>query len=219
MIIHIRNLEDAIIMLPFIILTMWLIIWLVIQVMIIKKEKIDFFKKILNNRIFNVVVVIGWMIIVLLLIPFSPQRLLTGEFTQILDIIGQILVILGIINFVWLFVQKRGIGAEEMGKLLTKGAYGISRHPIYLSHMLIYFGLVFERGAFEALLLSPILIGIYILTAKIEEKFSIGKIFKEEYELYRKEVPMFMKWWLFLIICGIFIVFLLFSFNSGFMQI
>jgi len=206
-------------MLPFLILAIWFIVWLVIQIMIIKKEKNNFFKKIINNRIFNVAIVIGWIIVVLLLIPFSPQGLITGGFTQILDIIGQILVILGIINFIWLFMQKRGIGAEEMGKLLTKGAYGISRHPIYLSHMLIYFGLVFERGAFEALIISPILVIIYILTARIEEKFSIGKIFTEEYEIYRKKVPMFMKWWLFLIICGAFIIFLVFSLNFGFLQI
>ena len=206
-------------MFPIIILAIWIIVWLVIQIMIIKKEKIDICKKILTNRIFNVAIVIGWMIVVLLLIPLSPQRLITGEFTQVLDNIGQILVILGIINFVWLFMQKRGIGAEEMGRLLTKGAYGISRHPIYLSHMLIYFGLVFERGAFEALIISPILIIIYILTAKIEEKFSIGKIFKEEYETYRKKVPMFMKWWLFLILCGIFIAFLLYSFTFGLLRI
>ena len=206
-------------MLPFMILAIWFFVWLVIQIMIIKKEKVDFFKKMLINRIFNVVIVIAWIIVVLLLIPFSPQRLITGEFTQILDLVGQILVILGIINFVWLFMQKRGIGAQEMGKLLTKGAYGISRHPIYLSHMLIYFGLVFERGAFEALVISPILIIIYILTARSEEKFSIGKIFKLEYEIYRKKVPMFMKWWLFLIICGMFIAFLLISFNLGLLQI
>ena len=206
-------------MLPIIILTVWFFVWLVIQIMIIKKENNNFFKKILTNRIFNVVIVIAWIIVVIILIPFSPQRLITGEFTQILDLIGQILVILGIINFVWLFIQKRGIGAEEMDRLLTKGAYGISRHPIYLSHMLIYFGLVFERGAFEALTISPIVVIIYILTARIEEKYSIGKVFKGEYEIYRKKVPMFMKWWLFLIICGIFIIFLLVSFNFGFLQI
>ena len=148
MIIQIRNQIDALLMLPILILAIWFVVWLVIQIMIIKKEKNDLFKKILNNRIFNVVIVIAWIIVVILLIPFSPQIIITGEFTQILDIFGQILVILGIINFIWLFVQKRGIGAQEMGRLLTKGAYGISRHPIYLSHMLIYFGLVFERGAF-----------------------------------------------------------------------
>ncbi len=219
MIIQIRNQIDALLMLPILILAIWFVVWLVIQIMIIKKEKNDLFKKILNNRIFNVVIVIAWIIVVILLIPFSPQIIITGEFTQILDIFGQILVILGIINFIWLFVQKRGIGAQEMGRLLTKGAYGISRHPIYLSHMLIYFGLVFERGAFEALIISPLVIVIYVLTAKNEEKFSIGKIFKDEYDVYKKRVPMFMKWWLFLIICVSFLTFVLISFNFGLLQI
>jgi len=208
MIIHIRDLIDASIMFPFIFLMLWLIVWLIIQIMIVKKEKIQFFKKILDNTIFNVIVVIGWVVFVFLLIPFSHQRLITGQFTLILDLFGQILIVLGIITFIWLFIQKRGIGAQEMGKLLTKGAYGISRHPIYLGHMFVFFGLVFERGAFDALILSPIIIFIYIITAKIEEKFSIGNIFKEEYEIYRKKVPMFMKWWLFLIILIIFIIFL-----------
>jgi len=206
-------------MLPILIFVIWAIVWLVIQIMIVKKEKNETFKKILDNRIFNILIVVAWIVVVLILIPFCSQIIISGDFTQTLDIIGQILVILGIINFVWLFVQKRGIGAQEMGKLLTKGAYGISRHPIYLSHMLIYFGLVFERGAFEALIISPLVIVNYILTAKIEEKFSIGKIFKNEYEIYKKRVPMFMKWWIFLIICVSFLAFLIFSFNSGLLQI
>ena len=206
-------------MLPILIFVIWAIVLLVIQIMIVKKEKNETFKKILDNRIFNILIVVAWIVVVLILIPFCSQIIISGDFTQTLDIIGQILVILGIINFVWLFVQKRGIGAQEMGKLLTKGAYGISRHPIYLSHMLIYFGLVFERGAFEALIISPLVIVNYILTAKIEEKFSIGKIFKNEYEIYKKRVPMFMKWWIFLIICVSFLAFLIFSFNSGLLQI
>ena len=73
-----------------------------------------------------------------------------------------------------------------MGKLLTKGAYGISRHPIYLSHMLIYFGLVFERGVLEALILSPIVIIIYILKAKIEERFSIGRLSRKNMKFIEK---------------------------------
>ena len=104
MIIYIRDLIDAIIMYPIIFLILWSIIWLIIQIMIIKKEKIQFFKKILDNTFFNVLVVIGWIVFVFLLIPFSPQRLITGEFTQLLDLIGQILIILGIINFIWLFI-------------------------------------------------------------------------------------------------------------------
>ena len=166
-----------------VILAIWYFIWFIIQLMIIKKDKIQIFEKVLDNTVFNVVIVIAWAVFILIFIPFSPQRLLFGESILLLGIIGQILVILGIINLVWLFIQKRGIGAQEMNRLLTRGAYSISRHPIYLSHMLIYFGLVFERGAFDALIISPIVIILYIMTAKIEEKYSIGKIFKEEYKI------------------------------------
>jgi len=202
-----------------VILAIWYFIWFIIQLMIIKKDKIQIFEKVLDNTVFNVVIVIAWAVFILIFIPFSPQRLLFGESILLLGIIGQILVILGIINLVWLFIQKRGIGAQEMNRLLTRGAYSISRHPIYLSHMLIYFGLVFERGAFDALIISPIVIILYIMTAKIEEKYSIGKIFKEEYKIYRKRVPMFIKWWLFLIILVIFVIFLLTSFNLGFLKV
>ena len=45
MIIRIRDQKDAIIMLPVIILTIWFFVWLVIQIMMIKKEKNNFFKK------------------------------------------------------------------------------------------------------------------------------------------------------------------------------
>ncbi|TFG24137.1 MAG: DUF1295 domain-containing protein, partial [Promethearchaeota archaeon] len=201
------------IMFPLIILTIWFFIWLLIQFIIVEKEKIALFKKILDNSVFNIVVVISWVVIIIILIPFSSQILISGDLVFILDLLGQILVILGILNFIWLFFQKRGVGAQEMGKLLTKGAYGVSRHPIYLSHMLIYCGLVFERGAFEALIIFPLIIIIYIITAKIEEKFSIGKTYKDEYDIYRKQVPMFMKWWLFLIFCSLFITFLVISVN------
>lgn len=204
---------------PIIFLLIWLIFWSIVQIMVIKKEKNELFKRTLDNSIFNFVVVTLWIIFVMFLIPFAPQTKLVGESMLILNVIGQILIILGILNFIWLFVKKRGLGAQEMDKLLTTGAYGLSRHPIYLSHMLIFFGLVFEVGAFDALILSPIIILIYSVTARIEEIYSIGKIFKEEYDEYREKVPMFLKWWLFLIFCLIFMSYLFYSFYFGFLQI
>lgn len=198
-----------------IVLLIWIFIWFIIQIMIIKKDRVPIFKKILDNTVFNLIVVISWVIIIIIVIPFLPQSLLIGDFTFILDIIGQILMILGILNFVWIFLQKRRIGAQEMNKLLTKGAYGISRHPIYLSQILFFFGHVFERGALDALILSPLIILLYSLTAKVEEKYSIGKIFDEEYEEYKKTVPMFMKWYITISVGICFIAFLIFSLHFG----
>ena len=200
-------------------LTIFLIFWSFTLTMVIKKDKIQALKKIHDSKIANIIFVVVWAIFILILIPLSPQAIFYGESMVFINIIGQILIILGILNFIWLFIQKRGIGAQEMDKLLTTGAYRFCRHPIYLSHMLIYFGLIFERGALNALLLSPIIIMIYMITAKVEEKYSIGKVFKEEYEGYKKRTPMILKWWIFLIIFVIFIGFFFISLNLKLLEI
>ena len=204
---------------PFIFLMIFLGFWCFTLTMVIKKDKIQILKKIHDNKITNTLFVVVWVIFIMILIPFSPQRLLIGESMNYINIAGQILIILGVLNFIWLFMQKRGIGAQEMDILLTTGAYGFCRHPIYLSHILIFFGLVFERGSFDTLLLSPIIIIFYIVTAKIEEKYSIGKIFKEEYEDYQKKTTMFLKWWIGLILTTTFIIFLVILFNTKLLQI
>ncbi|MFO7795457.1 MAG: methyltransferase family protein [Promethearchaeati archaeon] len=187
--------------------------------MVIKKENIKYFKKILDNSLFNLLTVIGWIIFIFFLIPFSPQAKLVGEGMLILNFVGQILIISGFLIFIWLFIKKRGLGAQEMDKLLTKGAYGFSRHPIYLGHMLIFYGLIFEIGALDSLILSPIIILIYIATAKIEEIYSIGKTFKEQYSDYQKKVPIFLKWWIILILCIIFISYFTISISYEFLII
>jgi len=204
---------------PITFLFVWLAIWSFVQIMVINKEKIEYFKKILDNSLFNLLIVIGWIIFIFFLIPFSPQAKLIGEGMFILNLIGQILIISGVLIFIWLFIKKRGLGAQEMDKLLTKGAYGFSRHPIYLGHMLIFYGLIFEIGAFDTLLLSPIIVILYLITAKIEEIYSIGKIFKDQYYDYRKKVPMFLKWWIILILCIIFISYFTISISYEFLII
>ncbi|MHA1671865.1 MAG: methyltransferase family protein [Promethearchaeota archaeon] len=204
---------------PIFFLFIWLMIWLIIQTIVIRKDHNPKFKRFLDNSFINLSIVLCMIIFIMFLIPFSPQSKIVGDGMIILNYTGQILIILSILNFLWIFFKKRRIGAQEMNKLLTNGAYGISRHPIYVSHMLIFFGLVFEIGAFDALLLSPIIIIMYILTAKIEEIYSIGKIFKESYDDYRNRVPMFIKWWIIMILLLTFMTFLVIALYSGFLYI
>jgi len=85
--------------------------------------------------------------------------------------------------------------------------------------MLIFFGLVFEIGAFDTMLLAPIIIVMYMVTAKIEEIYSIGKIFKEEYDTYRNRVPMFIKWWIIMTLGIVFIGLLVLSLYTGFLNV
>ena len=178
-------------------------------IMTIKRDQVQIFQKLIENTAYNVILVATWVICVIVLMPLSPQTKIIGENMMYLNIAGLILFILGCALGIWLFTQKRGIGGQEMDKLLTTGAYGVCRHPIYLCHMFCYYGLVFQTGAFDALILSPFLIVLYIVEAKIEEKYSIGKTFKEEYDEYRKKVPMYLKWWMFLILLAAFLSFFL----------
>ncbi|MBD3353007.1 MAG: DUF1295 domain-containing protein [Candidatus Lokiarchaeota archaeon] len=194
-------------------------IWLFCIMIVIKKEQVNLFDRLFNSTIFNTIIVICWVLFAVILIPFAPQTKIIGDGMLILNILGLSLFILGILVFIWLFRQKRGIGSQEMDKLLTTGAYGLCRHPIYLGHLLMYFGLAFQAGALDALILSPIIISMYVIQAKIEEKYSIGKKFEGEYEEYRKNVPMYMKSWIFAIIVVVFLIFFLVSINSEYLEI
>lgn len=211
--------EVKFVLFPVTFLLIWLIIWSIIQTLVIKKDHNLKFKRFLDKSFINLLIVLCMILFIMFLIPFSPQSIIAGDGTIILNFTGQLLIILGVLNFLWIFLNKRKIGAQEMNKLLINGAYGISRHPIYVSHMLIFFGLVFEIGAFDALLLSPIVVIMYTMTAKIEESYSIGKKFKESYDIYRKKVPMYFKWWIIMILILVFIAFLIISLYSGFLRI
>jgi len=204
---------------PLLFLIIPFVLMVLSAVMFIKRDQVQLFKKVIESTAYNVFVVATWNLCVIVLMPFSPQRRIIGENMLYLNIAGLIMFILGIALAIWLFAQKRGIGAQEMDKLLTTGAYGVCRNPIYLSQLLCFFGLVFQSGAFDALLLSPILFVLYIVEAKIEEKYSIGKTFKEEYDEYRKRVPMYLKWWIFVILSAAFLSFFLMSLGFGLLVI
>jgi len=101
---------------PGILLLIWLIIWSIIQIIVIKKDHNPKFKRILDNSFFNLLIVFGIIIFIMFLIPFSPQSKLAGEGMIILNYTGQILIVLGILNFLWIFLKKRRVGAQEMNK-------------------------------------------------------------------------------------------------------
>jgi protein-S-isoprenylcysteine O-methyltransferase Ste14 len=203
---------------PIILLTILGIIVCFISIIVIKEDTNERMKKIHDSTSINTIIVVTWVILVLL-IPISPQTMFSGDLMLILIPIGICLIVVGIINLIWLFKEKRGIGAQEMQKLLTTGAYGIARHPIYLSHQLLYFGIIFLRGSYDALVLSPIVIILYIIVAKTEENYSIGKTFKDDYTTYQREVPMFLNYKIFLLLSAIFVSCFLISLSSGLLQI
>ncbi len=75
--------------------------------------------------------------------------------------------------------------------LITTGTYGIVRHPLYSSLMLMFYGACLIYPNYLAFLANTfIFIPFMYYRAKQEEKL-LSKTFKE-YEIYKKKVGMFL---------------------------
>jgi protein-S-isoprenylcysteine O-methyltransferase Ste14 len=106
---------------------------------------------------------------------------------MIVMIISTLMLLLGGYLIITGWQQVHG----SKGKLVTKGVYGIVRHPQYL-------GLIVATGAFIVqwptiitVLMWPILTYAYYRQAKTEEK-ELEKRFGTEYNAYKEKVPMFI---------------------------
>lgn len=90
-------------------------------------------------------------------------------------------------------LEFSGIKREKKKVLLTEGAYGIVRHPLYTS------GILLLIAQMEMTMLDMIAVllttGYFLAGAFIEEKRLLF-VFGEEYRKYQKQVPMFIpvKW-------------------------
>ncbi len=78
---------------------------------------------------------------------------------------------------------------REKPSIIRKGVFNIIRHPIYLSEILLYLGLLLISISLAALFVF--IIGIIFLhyISRTEEKLLLA-YFGEEYKKYMQEVPM-----------------------------
>jgi len=152
----------------------------------------------------------GWGIFIFLIgIWISPQQQFYIPFLQhiavyytplpwlYIPIIHFLIGIAFVIPGAWLGIKgvsDIGLEASETHrpeKIITTGLYSRMRHPQYTGAMLSHIGMTFLFSAFYSFLVTPLVIIVnYILCWK-EEKELIRE-FGEEYESYRKSVPMFI---------------------------
>jgi protein-S-isoprenylcysteine O-methyltransferase Ste14 len=87
----------------------------------------------------------------------------------------------------------RGVFGEVREKpvLVRKGIYGVIRHPIYLSEMLAYLGLLFFSTSLAAVGVWIISIAFFHYISRYEEKVLLAQ-FGDEYRQYMKDVPMYI---------------------------
>jgi len=123
----------------------------------------------------------------LLLSPLLPQlRLQTAH--GITASLGTILVLAGIALIGGAFA-KIGVVPSIRAKsnLLTTGAYGLVRHPIYSGTLLAFLGISLMLQALVSILYWPIAVFLYLLMASMEERRLVIE-YGEEYIAYKSRV-------------------------------
>lgn len=84
---------------------------------------------------------------------------------------------------------------KEEHKLVTSGAYGFVRHPVYLGVLLIWLGLAIGFQSPVVLVVTALyVVPAYLVYIRSEEKMMLSE-FGEQYETYRHRVGMILPWW------------------------
>ncbi|MBN1352869.1 isoprenylcysteine carboxylmethyltransferase family protein [candidate division KSB1 bacterium] len=94
------------------------------------------------------------------------------------------------------YLAKTGLsivfGEErEQPGVIRKSVFGVVRHPVYLSEILLYLGLLMLSMSLLAGVVWIVAIGFLHYISRYEERLLL-KRFGEEYETYMREVPMWL---------------------------
>ena len=94
------------------------------------------------------------------------------------------------------YLARRGLsivfGEErEEPAVITKGVFGVVRHPIYLAEILLYLGFLILSTSLAAGAVWVVAIGFLNYISRHEEHL-LHERFGEEYEQYMRQVPMWI---------------------------
>jgi protein-S-isoprenylcysteine O-methyltransferase Ste14 len=115
---------------------------------------------------------------------------------EVIRIIGVIFCCLGTVGYIictfnfWQSVRI-GVDYENAGKLTTTGIYAISRNPMYMSFLLLFFGefLIFPN---IGLLASCIVAGASFHMQIIKEELFLKSHYGKDYENYCEKVRRYL---------------------------
>jgi len=114
----------------------------------------------------------------------------------VLTIAGAIFSLLGLAISFWAFYSYPNVGTghymDADHQIVTRGAYGFVRHPIYLGVFLIWFGLAFAYGSTLVLAVAALyVVPAYTVYVRSEEAMLAARV-GPEYLAYKRRVPGFV---------------------------
>lgn len=84
--------------------------------------------------------------------------------------------------------------AQQRKALAVTGAYSYIRHPQYIGFILVMLGFLVQWPTILTLVMFPVLVMMYVVLARHEEKDAIAE-FGDEYRRYADHVPGFIPRW------------------------
>jgi len=121
--------------------------------------------------------------------PYSFQRMVCA-------FLGAGLALSGLVLTIWSGLSLPSVGTGhyllERQSLITQGAYGLVRHPIYAGAFLIWFGLAAAYTSAAVLLVTVLyVIPAYVLYIRGEEQMMLSR-YGDEYREYQRRVGAFV---------------------------
>ena len=116
-----------------------------------------------------------------------------GENTAVIEIIGTILLGLGIILMIWglltfALAHTAILPMRPASRIVDHGPYRFTRNPMYVGMSLAYIGGAFVMNSVWALIVFPVVIALLSRLVIAREERYLSSAFGEEYDDYRRRV-------------------------------
>lgn len=108
-----------------------------------------------------------------------------------LRLAGGLLVVAGMVWAAWATRSAGQVDLERPERLVTRGPYAISRHPMYVAWTLIYLGVALVVNTAWLLILLPAL-AVFIHHEAQREEQRLLEAFGDEYRWYRRRVRAYL---------------------------
>ena len=106
--------------------------------------------------------------------------------------LGLLIAVLGVILFIWSTRTMARYGVDPRFKpvrnIVTRGPFGFSRNPIYISFALVYFGIAVMYNTLWPILFLPFVISLVHYRVIVREESYMHNVFGDEYKSYRSKV-------------------------------
>jgi protein-S-isoprenylcysteine O-methyltransferase Ste14 len=109
--------------------------------------------------------------------------------------VGLVLYAASLLIFWWAISTARNLDfafSKTVGKIITKGPYGLVRHPFYLSYVLAWGASTLLFPSILLWITLLYLVAFYVMSARAEEKVILESEYSEEYAKYKQKIGMFL---------------------------